>query len=334
MLPTFVGGFRSGSTLLINLLGLHPSISAWYETKCLCEPLRWMKVLNGSSPADLEAQLAMPRGISGFTADAVAKRMRLDMEYTAARLSGRIANGKAAHERYPLGADNIRYGLDAALSHLNRWREELGDGSYEALSKATAHLIEGLGSVHLGGQKGLKLVNKTPEIPRFGAELRAGLGPCLIVNLIRDGREVAASAAGLNWGDPYRMAAMWEGLIRQSRAAAQEDPGHYLEVRFEDLLDRPIATIDRVFRFLEIEPQGADVVRAYELRANTSIAPASRAHDPAARASLDQMPASARELLTELGYIDNRGAAPMPCEARRLGRLSRWLRRSVLARNR
>lgn len=298
----FLGGFRSGSTLLINLLGLHPSVSAWYETKCLCEPLRWMKILSGTTTSDFESELITPRNIPGFTADAVAERMRMDLAHTAAQIAGRRHSGKADHEQYPIGADNVGYDFEDALDCLEQWRREADSQTFESLAPATGRLIRRLGALHKKMRQSLILINKTPEIPRFGTELRACLGACRIVNLVRDGREVAASAAGLQWGDESRMGELWVELIRQSRAAVS-DPDDYLEVRYEDLVTSPVVTIDRVLQFFNLQELGAQLVQSYEKLTGVRISPASRTCKPTTRTPLERLPATAQQLLVELGYV-------------------------------
>jgi hypothetical protein len=44
-LPIFIGNFRSGTTLLANLLGFHDELALWFETKAFCEALRWIRVM-------------------------------------------------------------------------------------------------------------------------------------------------------------------------------------------------------------------------------------------------------------------------------------------------
>ncbi len=61
------------------------------------------------------------------------------------------------------------------------------------------------------------------------------------MHLIRDGRDVAVSLAGVSWGtdDAAEAARTWAGLIRAGRLAAAElDPGRYMEVRYEELVVR------------------------------------------------------------------------------------------------
>lgn len=251
--PAFIGGFRSGSTLLINLLGLHPQVAPWFETKCLCEALRWIRVLNQPQRASFESQFVPTPLPQGFTPAGVFDAMQWHMHYTAQRVSGQVASGKAAHERYPIGPDCVLYSLEEAEKSLGRWFEEVQENVEPGtVARATGRLIEALGSrqAQLAGRP--YWINKTPEIARFGKELRQSLGRCRIIHLIRDGREVALSGARLGWAGIEQMAAHWKGMIELSREAALEAPDDYLEVRFEALIDDPVPTLDRILAFLEL----------------------------------------------------------------------------------
>ena len=55
--PIFIGNFRSGTTLLANLLGFHKDLSPWFETKGLCELLRWQRVLKDPKTIPFESSL-------------------------------------------------------------------------------------------------------------------------------------------------------------------------------------------------------------------------------------------------------------------------------------
>lgn len=300
----FIGGFRSGTTLLINVLGLHPLITPWYETKFLPEALRWMYVIRNPGEHNRELMHCSPQEPAGFGLEAVAGRMRRQMEYDDDRLRGRVPSGKREYERYPLGADRIHYPLDAALRALGTWRLTLSDTpDLAVLATATGQLFRTLAEQELAIKPAQVLINKTPELPRFGHELRACLGGCKIILLIRDGREVVRSAAALGWAEPSRLAYLWSKLILESRRAGAEDPGNYLEVRYEDLVTDPINTLDRIYCFLGISPQGEEMVSGYQRLMGTAISPPVPTVEEG-KPVLDGITQKvAGDLLAELGYL-------------------------------
>jgi len=261
-IASFVGGFRSGSTLLINLLGLHPDVAPWFETKAFCEALRWQKALD--EPTCLAVDQQAERIPAGHTInpEVVAAQMRADIRLTAARLRGDEPSGKAAYERYPIGYDCVRYSVSEAEAAVDRWfaRSHYG-ATAVTVAQATGELINTLGRRHAQLMGKPRWVNKTPEIPRFGSELRQSLGGCRVVLLIRNGYQVALSASRLHWASVEKIALWWKELINLSRAAAE--PSSYLEVRYEDLIRNPAASLDRVLLFLDLEPLGKQLVAEY-----------------------------------------------------------------------
>ena len=260
----FIGNFRSGTTLLVNILGLHEHLAPWYETKGFCEVLRWLRVIDNPQAFDFESRLAQPNWIPGFSADAVAARLREDFRATAARISGEIGSGKASHERYPVGHDCVLYALDEAENAVADWYERITSPMGAAnMGLAAGELIMSLGNLHAQKAGKPMWVNKTPELPRFGSELRKTVGPCRIILMIRDGRDVVQSASRLGWANPEEIADWWKGMILESRQAAQSAPDDYLEIKYEELLEHPVDVLNRVLRFIGVEEKAGELVDRY-----------------------------------------------------------------------
>ncbi|MDY6984508.1 MAG: sulfotransferase, partial [Pseudomonadota bacterium] len=273
-LPIFIGGFRSGTTLLINLLGLHPQVTPWFETRDLCEAVRWQHVLAHPDNTDFERAYCAPAEPAGFTLDAVHGRLVQQARDTAMRLAGG-ASGKAAHERYVIGNDYVRYSLAEAEAAMQEWRascaaagvdsmdRDSGAENLAAVAAANGRLITKLGTRHVEIHGAGPWINKTPEITRFAPELRAALGRCKIIYMIRDGIQVVASGHRLGWGSVELMAFNWKGLLERTRAAMAACPEDYLELRYEQLVLDPVATLDRVLAFCGRTTEGAALVREF-----------------------------------------------------------------------
>ena len=265
--PTFIGGFRSGTTLLVNLLGMHPALVPWFETKELCELLRWLRVLAEPSEAAFEANYITPNEPAGFDLDAAYARMLAQMRATEARQSGATQSGKAGHERYPLGNDHVRYPLVEGEALLHAWYERCkADHSLPTVRVASADLLRALGAAQCATTPSPYWINKTPEISRFAAELRELLGPCRVIYMVRNGFEVVASASNLGWGKTEDLAFNWKGLLERTRNAMKGEEDRYLELRYEGLLQAPVETLNQVFAFLGVEPKGEEIVAEFTSR--------------------------------------------------------------------
>jgi hypothetical protein len=249
--------------LLINLLGLHPQITPWVETRDLVEALRWQHVLAQPAEADFEKAYCAPAEPAGFTAAAVHQRMLKQARDTHARVSGG-PSGKAAHERYLVGDDYVRYALDDAEALMQHWYEACAAAPSAAqVAAANGRLIRALGALQQKLHGGAPWINKTPEITRFAVELRAALGRCRMIYMVRDGIQVVASGHRLGWGSVEALAFNWKGLLERSRAAMRDCPDDYLELRYEQLVLEPAATLERVLRFCGREGSGAGVVEQF-----------------------------------------------------------------------
>jgi hypothetical protein len=195
--------------------------------------------------------------------------------------------------------------------------------------------------------------DKTPAYLTNIEEIGGALPEARFVHIIRDGRDVALSILAMPERDrPMRcpqsageVAGRWDKRIRRARRQA-EHTGRYLEVRYEQLVVEPEATLRGVCEFVELDfrPAMLDYHRGASDRlsemnrelaargelpsqpAEGRIAPHRLASAPPQRERLavwrDEMSepdraafeAAAGELLAELGYPvgDEALAAPSP----------------------
>ncbi|HSJ17873.1 MAG TPA: sulfotransferase [Solirubrobacterales bacterium] len=205
--------------------------------------------------------------------------------------------------------------------------------------------------------------DKTPIYVKDMTEIEAVIGEARFVHLIRDGRDVALSRAGraLRHAAPMpKVARRWKRRIRGARRQG-ERLGHYLEIRYEDLILDTEPTLRRVAEFVELPWD--DAMLHYHERAGERLGefgdlpsvggkPArpgderlaahaktreppdpdrlsrwKREMEPADRAAFERV---AGDLLAELGYEVPRGTAVR----RRVGRLVAPLRRRSRRRKR
>ncbi len=272
--PVFVGGFRSGSTLLINYLGLHPQISAIYETKFLVDLLRLSRLLldeNGRGRRELTmiaAWVGDPALSREMAIEFLMQRAFDDISLTQQVLDGVAPNGKASHECYALGTNHILWEASEARQAIDPFLQAVSAGSGpQVLLPILSSGIQKLFSLHAGREGKCFWINKTPEIPRFQPELRQMLGRIRLVHLVRDGRDVVHSSAKLNWWSVEMGARWWKVFIEDVREQAFQAPADYLEVRYEKFVADHIGTLGRVLDFLEIDGDPAELVAAQERHA-------------------------------------------------------------------
>lgn len=100
----------------------------------------------------------------------------------------------------------------------------------------------------------------TPEHILHLRRIKQTIPNALILHIIRDGRDVALSAEKQHyvkrafWDKmPSTMVAglYWEWMVKKGRQAGRKLGGDYMEVRFEDLVSNPRATLGRVGSFID-----------------------------------------------------------------------------------
>ncbi len=79
------------------------------------------------------------------------------------------------------------------------------------------------------------------------------------IHLIRDGRDVSRSCVAMGWyGNTYAACDHWVQALREWETLCETVPaGQRLEVRYEDLIVDPVATLTRICEFLEVPFSGA-----------------------------------------------------------------------------
>lgn len=109
-----------------------------------------------------------------------------------------------------------------------------------------------------------RIAEKTPANGRWFGKLRQLFPDCHQVHVVRDGRDVVASLLGQDWRDgrtgqlfdyvqDARAAArLWATQIADARRAREEAgaDGRFHELRYEDVVQDPRGTLQRLFDFL------------------------------------------------------------------------------------
>jgi len=78
-----------------------------------------------------------------------------------------------------------------------------------------------------------------------------------IIHLIRDGRDCALSMLERKWDlqifNTYHAAYTWDRYVTAGKVFGAKHPASYYEIRYEDILDQPVASIQKLCYFLNIE---------------------------------------------------------------------------------
>jgi hypothetical protein len=96
--------------------------------------------------------------------------------------------------------------------------------------------------------------DKTPAYATYIAEIGSFLPEARFIHLIRDARDVAVSNRDTWWGSSTNLldwAHVWVKTVQETRRQAQEC-SHYLEVRYEDLVQETTPVLKTVCRFLDL----------------------------------------------------------------------------------
>ncbi len=127
-----------------------------------------------------------------------------------------------------------------------------------AVRSFVATLLEGM----VPDPSAVRIAEKTPHNLLHMAMLGRLFPRARFVHVVRDGRAVAASLVRQAWvdpasgepiwycKDPASGARYWSQVVTTVREQASQVPGRYLELRYEDLVQQPRQTLQRLLAFL------------------------------------------------------------------------------------
>jgi hypothetical protein len=213
-MPFIVGVPRSGTTLLRTMLDSHPSLAIPMETGFLPQvfDLAW------EASRDLTSEGRRSRFQALLTGFSTWEHMGID--------ANDLSRALAELEPFDF-TDGLRafYGLCAALDGKSR----SGD--------------------------------KTPLYARHLPVVEALLPESHFIHIVRDGRDVYLSARNAPWSvvrhwfpfgrEVETLAAQWRRDIMLCRRLAVTSR-HFMELRYEDLLDDPAGQLERICRFIDL----------------------------------------------------------------------------------
>jgi hypothetical protein len=246
--PLFIGGCgRSGTTLAVDLLGMHPALSPIYETGFVLEVAQ----LLFSSP-----------GVSAFV---VADQVQQLMEKWSRDLPFR-PHDKKDYERYWHGAHYVLFDRDTALAATTTLIEDLITAEPQAgFRRFIVHLF----AEHARRDGKPAWINKTPLYVLHLPLLKHLFPSMKFVHCTRDPRDAVPSMLSRRWGQHQTLdqaTRFWRSCIDAARAFAARRPRDLVETRFEDLVVRPEAEIARILQALGLEDRSTEMLAQFRER--------------------------------------------------------------------
>lgn len=128
----------------------------------------------------------------------------------------------------------------------------------EQASKSFADVVRGVLRTIAIGMGKHRIGSKYPVFGHHLDLLNDLFPDCLVIHVIRDGRDCALSHKGVTWGhqNTYSAAIHWRRYLETARYSARALGGRYFEIRYEDLLLEPEVAVGRLERFVTGESDG------------------------------------------------------------------------------
>lgn len=235
--PVFIGGAgRSGTTLVVDLLGTHAHLSPVYETNFVLSVAR--ELLAERPRAESAAAI---RGLMHQWTESLPQRPHF----------------KRPHERYLHGPHYILFGRDYALAATETLIDELATDPMAGYRR----FVETLFARHAELDGKPFWVNKTPTYIAALPFLKQVWPELLFIHCVRDGRDVAASVLTRPWGPSTwsEAGSWWREQVQPGLEFAERNPGQLVALRYEDVLARPTEALERILGVLGLRGASATV---------------------------------------------------------------------------
>jgi hypothetical protein len=277
MHPLFIGGCgRSGTTLLVDLIGCHSQISPIYEPWFIYDVAKLIFI-----DRDVPAQVRLGR---------IREEVRSWMSDLDA-----LPHDKKVTERYRHGPYHIRFSPTAARHLTENLCTRLA--VEPALGPFHDYVTE-LFAEHAKVEGKPYWASKVPRYVLMAPLLKQAFPDLRFIHCVRDPRAVVASMASRQWA-PKTSAerlAYWTINVERGKRFVDQFPDQAVEVRYEDLVANPAHTLSRLFRWLGVTDESAGLVATYRRDFAIAPAPAAAPGEPMA------VDASVRALIARYGY--------------------------------
>jgi len=281
--PIFIGGAgRSGTTLAVDMLGLHPEVSPVYETGFV-------------------SQIA---GLVFGRRDLSKQQVQIAIIQLMDRWSQslpHIPHQKRAHERYHHGPHYIRFDRPFAMARTVELVDALDAGNRVM---GFNRFVNALFAEHARLDGKPRWANKTPSYVHLLPVLGSIFPEMRFLHCVRDGRAVAASVVTRSWGpsNVTEAATWWSRKTQLGVDWGRANPDRYFELRYEALLTRPQQTLSALLDFLGEVDCAAEMLASYRGGVTLDASRASTWRSRFSDQDYADFNAAAGGLLVQLGY--------------------------------
>jgi hypothetical protein len=155
------------------------------------------------------------------------------------------------------------------LEWIKSWGLAL-DPSQFAYCRSYAEIVAGIYTEWARKENKVRWGDKTPQYVAEIPTLLEVFPNSKIIHIIRDGRDVALSWLRVNFGpeNVFTAASDWKRFVEAGRSyGSSAQPGTYMEIFYEQLVEEPRESLERVCAFLD-EPFSDDIVKPNPLERN------------------------------------------------------------------
>src|SRR6266511_4137657 len=247
-----VGAERSGTTLLVNFLGLHSQVEPIYDTDFVALLLNLLGVFDFLGEEQREQRL---QGFQEWVAE------------WGTGLPNRDTSGITMPD-LPFGKANLGFTAEELNAETARLLDRLreAEGAEERFVAGKAY-IDSLFDAQAERSRKRTWANKTARCVEHLPQLDRLYPSALIVHLVRDGRDVAASLLREKVVEkPQQAALRWLFQVESGLAYESEHPGRVARVSFEDLVDEPASALAGIFEAAGLPDESGRVVSEFERR--------------------------------------------------------------------
>jgi hypothetical protein len=244
--PVFIGGAgRSGTTLVVDMLGLHPLISPIYETDFVLQ-LGGI-IFSGRATTFDQLRVQIIQAMDEWTRPLPLR-----------------PHQKREHEAFHHGPHYILFHRDFALRKTAELIDKLG--ARDEPARAFSSFISDLFAEHMRIDGKTSWVNKTPSYVMALPLLKVLFPEMRFIHCVRDGRATACSAMTRSWGPKSvkEAGSWWVKSVKQGVVFGEQFPSQCLLVRYEDVVCAPAESLSRMLQWLERPGDSEKILESYQ----------------------------------------------------------------------